>query len=185
MLSNISPYPSKKVVDGLHDEEMSNMKRNLYLWTYSWPGWSKVRIFVNASQETIFTSLCRLRFRKKNLKKIYMTKILHMFSLNRPSGPIQSISQFVRVSVCPCVRVSVCPCVCSLLRYRLTVFLPPLPKVGCPICLEIRNPWGKVIERSGLSTLLASCDYDISRRLQKVSLQYSGSTSLHLLDEHI
>ena len=38
----------------------------------------------------------------------------------------------------------------SLLRYRLTVFLPPLPKVGCPIFLEIRNPWGKVMERSGL-----------------------------------
>ena len=30
-----------------------------------------------------------------------------------------------------------------------------------------------------------SCDSDISRRLQKVSLQCSGSTSLHLLDEHI
>ena len=38
----------------------------------------------------------------------------------------------------------------SLLRYRLTVFLPPLPEVGCPIILEIRNPWGKVMERSGL-----------------------------------
>ena len=35
------------------------------------------------------------------------------------------------------------------------------------------------------ATLLPSCDYDINRRLQKVSLQYSGSTSLHLLDEHI
>ena len=34
-------------------------------------------------------------------------------------------------------------------------------------------------------TLLPSYDYDISRRLQKVSLQYSGSTSLHLLDVHI
>ena len=31
----------------------------------------------------------------------------------------------------------------SLLRYCLTVFLPPLPEVGCPIFLEIRNPWGK------------------------------------------
>ena len=30
------------------------------------------------------------------------------------------------------------------------VFLPPLPEVGCPIFLEIRNPWGKVMERSGL-----------------------------------
>ena len=37
-----------------------------------------------------------------------------------------------------------------LLRYRLALFLPPLPEVGCPIFLEIRNPWGKVMERSGL-----------------------------------
>ena len=29
--------------------------------------------------------------------------------------------------------------------------LPPLPKVGCPIFLEIRNPWEKVMERSGLT----------------------------------
>jgi len=33
----------------------------------------------------------------------------------------------------------------------LIVFLPPLPEVGCPIFLEIRNPWGKVLERSGLT----------------------------------
>ena len=57
-----------------------------------------------------------------------------------------SISRNVRLSVCLSVRV----CVCSLLRYRLTVFLPPLPEVGCPIFLEIRNPWGKVMERSGV-----------------------------------
>ena len=38
----------------------------------------------------------------------------------------------------------------SLLRYRLLVFLPPLPKVGCPIFLEIQNPWGKVMARRGL-----------------------------------
>ena len=49
-------------------------------------------------------------------------------------------------SVCPCVCLSVC----SILRYRLNVFLPPLPKVGCPIFLEIQNPWGKVMDRSGL-----------------------------------
>jgi hypothetical protein len=30
------------------------------------------------------------------------------------------------------------------------IFLPPLPEIGCPIFLEIRNPWGKVMERSGL-----------------------------------
>ena len=28
--------------------------------------------------------------------------------------------------------------------------MPPLPEVGCPKLLEIRNPWGKVLERSGL-----------------------------------
>ena len=53
-------------------------------------------------------------------------------------------------SVCPSVRLSVCLSVCSLLRYRLTVFLPPLSEVGCPIFLEIQNPWGKVMVRSGL-----------------------------------
>ena len=58
-----------------------------------------------------------------------------------------SISRNVRLSV----RLSVRVCVCSLLRYCLTVFLPPLPKVECQIFLEIRNPWGKLMERSGLT----------------------------------
>ena len=53
--------------------------------------------------------------------------------------------------VCVFVCLSVCLSVCSLLRYCLTVFLPPLPEVGCPIFLEIRNPWGKVMESSGLT----------------------------------
>ena len=48
------------------------------------------------------------------------------------------------------VRLSVCPCVCELLGYHLNVFLPPLPEVGCPKLLEIRNPWGRVVERRGL-----------------------------------
>ena len=56
-----------------------------------------------------------------------------------------SISRIVRLRV----RVSVCLCVFTL-RYRLNVFLPPLPKFGCPIFLEIRNPLGKVMERTGL-----------------------------------
>ena len=72
---------------------------------------------------------------------------IRFFLKHWPSGPMLSISQNVRLSVC----VSVCPFVCSLLRYRLNVFLPPLPEVGCPIFLEIQNPWGKVMERSGLT----------------------------------
>ena len=52
-----------------------------------------------------------------------------------PFGPMLSISRNVRLSVCLSVR----PCVCSLLRYRLNIFLPPLPEVGIPIFLEIRK----------------------------------------------
>ena len=58
-----------------------------------------------------------------------------------------SISRNVSLSFRLCVRL----CVCSLLRYHVTVFLPPLPEVGYQIFLEIQNPWGKVIERSGLT----------------------------------
>ena len=71
---------------------------------------------------------------------------IHTFSKHWPSGPMLSISRNVRLSV----RVSVCLSVYSLLRYRLNIFWSPLPRVGCPIFLEIRNPWGKVVERSGL-----------------------------------
>ena len=34
--------------------------------------------------------------------------------------------------------------------YILRPILPPLPEVGCPKILELQNPWGKVLERSGL-----------------------------------
>ena len=67
------------------------------------------------------------------------------FSKNRRSGPILSISRNVHPSVS--VRASVC----SLLRYRLNGFFPPLPEVGCPTFLEIQNPWGKVVERRCLT----------------------------------
>ena len=66
-----------------------------------------------------------------------------------------SISRFVRLYVC------------SLLRYRLNVFLPPLPEVGCPIFLEIRNPWGKVMERSGLTFEPFCLKFDKNRRAKK------------------
>ena len=35
-------------------------------------------------------------------------------------------------------------------RYYLNVFLPSLPKVQCPNFFDFWNPWGKVMERSGL-----------------------------------
>ena len=76
------------------------------------------------------------------------------------------------MSVCLCVCVSVCLCVCSLLRYRLNVFLPPLPEVGCPIVLEIRNPWGKVIKEvvSGLKIFVW--------KWSKIALQNMVETTL-------
>ena len=55
----------------------------------------------------------------------------------------------------------------SLLRYPLTVFLPPLPKVGCPMFVEIQNPWGKVMERSGLTFEHFSLEVVENRRAKK------------------
>ena len=51
------------------------------------------------------------------------------------------------MSVCLSVRVFACVFTFEVPFKRL---LPPLPEVGCPIFLEIRNPWEKVMERSGL-----------------------------------
>ena len=38
----------------------------------------------------------------------------------------------------------------SFVYFLGTIFLPPLLKVECPKFVEIRNPLGKVLERSGL-----------------------------------
>ena len=54
-------------------------------------------------------------------------------------------------SKCPSVCRSIRPSVCVLaFEVPFKRLLPPLPEVGCPIFLEILNPWGKVMERSGL-----------------------------------
>ena len=68
-------------------------------------------------------------------------------------------------SVCPCVFLFVC----SLLKYHLNVFLPPLPEVGCPIFLEIRNPGGKVMEKSGLRLEHFSLEVVLNRGAKKIS----------------
>ena len=60
-----------------------------------------------------------------------------IFSKNRPLA-----DSFIK---------SRCPSVLSLFAwYILRPILPPLPEVGCPNFLEIQNPWGNVLERSGL-----------------------------------
>ena len=67
------------------------------------------------------------------------------FSKTHPFGPSLSISQFVRLCVC----VSVCVSVHFLSVPDKCPFAPnsqnPMSK-----CLEIQNPWGKLMEISGL-----------------------------------
>ena len=95
---------------------------------------------------------------------------LSTFSNNWPSGPMLSLSQNVRLCVCP----SNCPWqkyfmgpFQFLFRYRLNVFLPPVPKVRCPIFLGIRNSWGKVMERSGLRFEYFYLEVVLNRRAKK------------------
>ena len=71
------------------------------------------------------------------------------------------------MSACVSVRLCVCPSVC-VFTFEVPFKCLPLPEVGCPIFLEIRNPWGKVMERSGL-TFEHSCLKIVSNRRAKKS----------------
>ena len=63
-------------------------------------------------------------------------------------GPLGRFDLVVAMSMCLCV--SLCVCLMSLFMwYILRFILPPLPEVGSPQFLEIRNPCGKVLERNG------------------------------------
>ena len=128
-------------------------QRAMNCMVQSYTAWFRHTLHSTALTWTVFFMSCtELHYTTLYNTTLYYTtpksaKIVQIeFSKHWPSGPMLSISRNVRPSVC----LSVCLCVCSLLRYRLTVFLPPLPKVRCPIFLEIQNPWGKVMERSGL-----------------------------------
>ena len=66
-------------------------------------------------------------------------------------------------SICPPVCVSVC----SLLRYRVNVFLPPLPEVGYQIFLELWNPWEKGMKRSGLRLEHVCLEVVLNRQTKK------------------
>ena len=78
-------------------------------------------------------------------KNMQIGKIIMFFSMHMKNfdPTLKAFYKSKCPSVCPCVRVFVRLSVCSLLRYRLNVFLPQLPEVGFQIFLEIRNPWVK------------------------------------------
>ena len=62
--------------------------------------------------------------RNKAIVKTDPEQVYHNF---QSVGPLGLCFLLVDLSV----GVSVCVYVCSLLRYNLNVFLPPLPKIGC------------------------------------------------------
>ena len=72
------------------------------------------------------------------------------------------------------IQQSRCPCViCHLLVFPLFIYsilrpiLTPLTKVRCPKILEIQNPWGKVLERSGLRIEHFCWEVVLNRRIKK------------------
>ena len=65
------------------------------------------------------------------------------FSKHRPSVPMLSISQNIRL----CVRLSVCVFTFEVMLKRL---FAPTSRSRMSKIFDIQNPWGKVVERSGL-----------------------------------
>ena len=100
---------------------------------------------------------------KGQRSRTQLSNCTFQFSSNRSTGPIRSSSRDVRVFLCFCV-------VCPLFMYQiLRPILPPLPKVGFPKNLEIRNPWGKVLERSCLRIKHFCWELVLNRQGEKVS----------------
>ena len=143
-----NPSPTRKNINIIVKEK--NIRIYLEVskfWRYtlppevSIPPGSKVSTVANTNTHTQMThKRCNL-----DTESAQWAESLKSFSLLFKASALWADAFYK--SKCP----SVCVFVCSLLRYRLTVFLPPLPEFGCPIFLEIWNPWGKVMERSGLT----------------------------------
>ena len=77
---------------------------------------SAIHKILNSVDRTSITHKTHVT-RFTSVKGIFWRLLKYVFSKHRPSGPMLSISQFVHMCVCLSV--------CSLLRYRLNVFLPP------------------------------------------------------------
>ena len=81
-----------------------------------------------------------------NISQLFLDFQVFLFSKNRTSGPIFSISRNVRMFV----FLSVCLSVRHTFSLYITLFLPPLPKVQCPNFVNFWNPGRKVMESGGV-----------------------------------
>ena len=79
--------------------------------------------------------------------KLFFFFIFWRFSKHGPSGPMLPIRWYVHMCVWLYVHVSVCV---FTFEVPSKLLFAPLPKVGCPKMLGIRNPWGKLFKRSSL-----------------------------------
>ena len=59
----------------------------------------------------------------------------------------------------------------NICMYRLNVFLHPLPKVPSANCLDIRNPWRKVMEKSGLMFEIFCLEMVQNPRKKKIKIK--------------
>ena len=68
------------------------------------------------------------------------------------NNPLFDVDLFCRTfdMESPSCDVCLCPSCPPFMWYIVRPILPQLTEVGYPKFLEIRNPWGKVLERSGL-----------------------------------
>ena len=154
--SLFAPTSRSRMSNILRDSESlekSNGKKWSQIWTFLFENWDSESLGKSNGKKwsNIWIFLFGSGLKSPRKKKFFLLLILPWSTLlwhrcYQRHRPIQSIGRYVR----PSFHLYVCPSVCSLLRYRLNVFLFPLPEVGCPILLEIWNPWGKVMERSGL-----------------------------------
>ena len=69
------------------------------------------------------------------------------FSKHRPSGPMLSIGRNVRLSVCLSVGLFICV---FTIEVPFKCLFAPTSRNRMSNILDIRNPWGKVMERNGL-----------------------------------
>ena len=107
-----------------------------------------IKIIHNKSLKYTLKAFNQVRENNKHISTNIVHRLLVFFFFFKASA--LWANAFYK-SKCPSGRVSVCLCV-RVFTFEVPFkrLFSPLPKVRCPILLKIWNPWGKVMERSGL-----------------------------------